>query len=155
MVDAGHTKKYFNKLVLLGDINTGKTTAINRFTLGKNLPDKPTVGTDFRAKVVKIDNKDVNLQVWDTSGQEKHASLGFAFYRGCNACILMYDVSNKQSFDRLGFWKNNFLTQASPTNPDSFPFIVVGNKTDLDRVVTRDEAEAWCRDNGGYPYYET
>ena len=68
--------------------------------------------------------------MWDTAGQEKHESIGFAFYRGANTCILTYDVTNQTSFDRLDFWKRNFLDKASPNNADTFPFIVVGNKRD-------------------------
>jgi len=93
--------------------------------------------------------------MWDTAGQEKHASIGFAFYRGANCCILTFDVSNQSSFDRLAFWKKNFLDQAQPPNASSFPFVVVGNKTDTNRVVGQDAARAWCASNGGYLYFET
>jgi len=68
---------------------------------------------------------------------------------------LTFDVGNQASFDRLAFWKKNFLDQAAPQNPDAFPFVIVGNKTDLERKVTAEAAEAWCKANGGYPYYET
>jgi len=94
--------------------------------------------------------------MWDTAGQEKHASIGFAFYRGSNTCILTFDVNNQESFSRLEFWKKNFLDKASPTNAETFPFIVIGNKTDGEnRVVTKEQAETWCSSNGRYPYFET
>ena len=97
----------------------------------------------------------VVIQTWDTAGQERHMSIGFAFYRGSNCCVLVFDLSNQASFDRLGFWKKNFLEQAAPANPGAFPFIVVGNKTDAARVVSRETASAWCANNGGYEYLET
>ena len=97
----------------------------------------------------------MNLQIWDTAGQEKHTAIGFAFYRGTNCCILTYDVGNNESFERLAFWKKNFLDQAAPQNPESFPFVVCGNKTDKDRVVPREVAEKWSADNGGLSYFET
>ena len=151
MVEA---KKFLAKLVLLGDMNVGKTSLINKFSGGDANP-QATVGTDFKTKSITIDGQQVTLQMWDTAGQEKHASIGFAFYRGANCCILTYDLSNQESFDRLDFWKRNFLDKASPQNAEQFPFVVVGNKTDQDRVVSRDTAEAWCQNNGGYGYFET
>lgn len=129
MVEA-HQKKFLAKVVLLGDIGVGKTTLINMFATGSSTATQATVGTDFKSKQITIDGKQVTLQMWDTAGQEKHESIGFAFYRGSNTCILTFDVTNQASFDRLDFWKRNFLDKASPNNADSFPFIVVGNKRD-------------------------
>ena len=155
MVEA-HQKKFLAKVVLLGDIGVGKTTLINMFATGSSATTQATVGTDFKTKMINIDGKQVTLQMWDTAGQEKHESIGFAFYRGSNTCILTFDVTNQASFDRLDFWKRNFLDKASPNNPESFPFIVVGNKRDgQSRVVTQEVANSWCRSNGGYPYFET
>mmetsp|Transcript_10446 Transcript_10446/g.7339 ORF Transcript_10446/g.7339 Transcript_10446/m.7339 type:complete len:83 (+) Transcript_10446:157-405(+) len=77
-----------------------------------------------------IDNITVNLQVWDTAGQEKFQSLGYAFYRGADCCILVYDITNPVSFDNLNRWKAGFLDNAGPNEPESFPFIVLGNKLD-------------------------
>ena len=65
--------------------------------------------------------------------------MGVAFYRGANACILVFDITSKKSFDALDNWRDEFLVQASPSDPDNFPFILLGNKIDLkdQRVVTR------------------
>lgn len=155
MVEA-HQKKFLAKVVLLGDIGTGKTTLINKFASGNGAQTQASAGTDFKTKVVTIDGKQVTLQIWDTAGQEKHESIGFAFYRGSNSCILTFDVSNQASFDRLEFWKRNFLEKASPSNPSAFPFIVVGSQPEgKDRVITQEVAKSWCRTNGGYAYFET
>lgn len=97
----------------------------------------------------------VTMQVWDPAGQEQFQALGYAFYRGSNACILVFDVSNKASFDKLDEWKKNFLENASPADPSKFPFILIGNKTDQQRVVTDKEARDWCARNGAIPYFET
>jgi len=72
------------------------------------------------------------LQIWDTAGQERFQSLGVAFYRGADCCILVYDVSKVATFRALDSWRDEFLIQASPRDPDHFPFVVVGNKVDLD-----------------------
>ena len=94
-------------------------------------------------------------QLWDTAGQERFQSLGVAFYRGADCCVLVYDVNNSKSFDTLDSWRDEFLIQASPRDPESFPFVsgdpsslliwnayldkvVLGNKIDVEenkRVV--------------------
>jgi Ras-related protein Rab-7A len=67
-----------------------------------------------------------------------------AFYRGADCCVLVYDVNNSKSFDALDSWRDEFLIQASPRDPDNFPFVVLGNKIDVEeskRVVSRPGAE--------------
>ena len=59
----------------------------------------------------------VTLQLWDTAGQERYQSLGAAFYRGAEACILVYDITNAESFDNLGSWRHNFLEKCMPKDP--------------------------------------
>jgi len=71
-------------------------------------------------------------KIWDTAGQERFQSLGVAFYRGADCCMLVYDVNNMKSFETLDNWRDEFLVQASPKHPESFPFIVLGNKIDLE-----------------------
>lgn len=78
-------------------------------------------------------------QLWDTAGQERFQSLGVAFYRGADCCVLVFDVNNSKSFDALDSWRDEFLIQASPRDPDNFPFVVLGNKIDVEeskRVVS-------------------
>jgi Ras-related protein Rab-7A len=91
---------------------------------------RATVGADFMAKDVFIDDKKVTLQIWDTAGQERFQSLGAAFYRGADCCVLVYDITNKKSFESLESWRDEFLLQGSPKDPENFPFIVIGNKND-------------------------
>ena len=62
-------------------------------------------------------------QLWDTAGQERFQSLGVAFYRGADCCVLVYDVNNSKSFDTLDSWRDEFLVQASPMDPENFPFV--------------------------------
>lgn len=72
------------------------------------------------------------FQIWDTAGQERFQSLGVAFYRGADCCVLVYDVTAPSSFKSLDSWRDEFLIQASPRDPENFPFIVIGNKVDLE-----------------------
>lgn len=77
------------------------------------------------------------LQIWDTAGQERFQSLGVAFYRGADACVLVFDVNVAKTFENLESWRDEFLIQCNPRDPDNFPFVVLGNKIDLEsqRVV--------------------
>lgn len=100
---------------------------------------KATVGADFLTKEVLVDDRLVTMQVrmslsrysplltplqlWDTAGQERFQSLGVAFYRGADCCVLVYDVNNSKSFDTLDSWRDEFLVQASPRDPENFPFV--------------------------------
>ena len=69
-------------------------------------------------------------QIWDTAGQDRFQSLGVAFYRGADCCILVFDLTNEMSFRHLDTWRDEFLIQASPKDPQNFPFILLGNKLD-------------------------
>lgn len=73
------------------------------------------------------------MQIWDTAGQERFQSLGVAFYRGADCCVLVYDVNNTASYQSLEGWHDEFLLQASPRDPDRFPFVILGNKVDVDK----------------------
>lgn len=72
------------------------------------------------------------FQLWDTAGQERFQSLGVAFYRGADCCVLVYDVNSSKSFETLDSWRDEFLIQASPHDPENFPFVVLGNKIDVE-----------------------
>ena len=69
--------------------------------------------------------------------QERFQSLGVAFYRGADCCVLTYDVTAAQTFKSLDSWRDEFLIQASPRDPDNFPFVVLGNKVDLENRTVR------------------
>ncbi|KAG6475951.1 hypothetical protein ZIOFF_065183 [Zingiber officinale] len=72
---------------------------------------KVTIGADFVTKEILVDDKLVTLQIWDTAGQERFQSLGVAFYRGVDCCVLVYDVNVRRSFDTLDNWHDEFLNQ--------------------------------------------
>lgn len=77
-------------------------------------------------------SSDLSSQLWDTAGQERFQSLGVAFYRGADCCVLVYDVNSAKSFETLDSWRDEFLIQASPHDPENFPFVVLGNKIDVE-----------------------
>ncbi|CAO3566917.1 unnamed protein product [Mortierella alpina] len=143
--------KQLLKVVLIGDGGVGKTSLRNQF-IHKRFTNayKATIGADFITKEIELDDgKRVSLQIWDTAGQERFQSLGSAFYRGADACVLCYDVTNFLTFEHLAKWRNEFLKQAGigDNNPD-FPFVLLGNKIDIDeRVVSRRQARGFAREN--------
>lgn len=79
-------------------------------------------------------------QIWDTAGQEKFRSLGGAFYRGADCCVLVYDITSKKSFDNIESWITEFLNQGAPQQPEKFPFVLVGNKIDREEEREVDDA---------------
>jgi len=146
------------KVIILGDSGVGKTSLMNQYVNKKFTNQyKATIGADFLIKEVLLDDKLVTMQSWDTAGQERFQSLGVAFYRGADACVLVFDVNDGQSFEHLESWRDEFLIQAAPRYPDNFPFIVIGNKIDLEsqRVISQKRAMAWCQSKGDIPYFET
>ena len=117
---------------------------------------KPTIGADFSNKEIQIDDNHVILQIWDTAGQERFQSLSSAFYRGADCCCLVYDITNQASFEHLLNWKQIFMTKSLPQNADSFPFLVLGNKADLEdqRKVSTLEVRKLCQQNGNMSFFE-
>ncbi|KAK8607015.1 hypothetical protein V6N13_052766 [Hibiscus sabdariffa] len=154
------------KVIVLGDGGVGKTSLMNQYVYNKFNPQyKATIGADFVTKELQIDDK----LIWDTAGQERFQSLGSAFYRGADCCVLVFDVNIQRSFEMLSNWHEEFLKQvqrlitshdsADPSDPESFPFVVIGNKIDLDcgnsRMVPVEKARDWCASRGNIPYFET
>ena len=144
-------KKVLLKVIILGDSGVGKTCLMNNYVNKRFCkPYKATIGADFLTKEMLLEDKIVTMQIWDTAGQERFQSLGCAFYRGADACVLVYDITNSKSFEQLDLWRDEFLIQACPQDPDCFPFVVLGNKVDKanERRVTTSKAMQWCRSKG-------
>ncbi|KAF6146345.1 hypothetical protein GIB67_020439 [Kingdonia uniflora] len=153
-------KRSLLKVIVLGDSGVGKTSLMNQYVHKKfNQQYKATIGADFVTKEIQIEDRLVTLQIWDTAGQERFQSLGVAFYRGADCCVLVYDVNVLKSFDTLDNWHDEFLKQANVSDPQTFPFILLGNKVDIDggnsRVVSQKKAKEWCASRGNIPYFET
>ncbi|MEQ2174189.1 hypothetical protein GOODEAATRI_005295 [Goodea atripinnis] len=117
---------------------------------------RATIGTDFFSKAVNVAGNTVTQQIWDTAGTERFQSLGSPLYRGSHCCMLVFDVTSTASFSALDMWRKEFLIQGEPQDPSDFPFIVLGNKTDLsNREVSHAWRKAlqWCEEIGA-EYFE-
>ncbi|KAG4306403.1 hypothetical protein PORY_000391 [Pneumocystis oryctolagi] len=152
-------KKVLLKVIILGDSGAGKTSLLNQYVNKKfSNQYKATIGADFLTKEVVIDDRIVTMQLWDTAGQERFQSLGVAFYRGADCCVLVFDVNNAKSFEALDSWRDEFFIQASPRDPENFPFVCLGNKIDVEenkRMIPQSRARSFCELKGNTTYFET
>lgn len=152
------SKPSFLKVVLLGDGGVGKSSLIQRFVSNKFDPSLyHTIGVEFLNKDLDVDGEKYTLQIWDTAGQERFKSLRTPFYRGSDCCLLTFALDDLQSFQNISMWKKEFLYYADVKDPDNFPFVILGNKSDLveERKLSKDDARTWCNENGKLPYFET
>jgi len=118
---------------------------------------KPTIGADFLTKDVNLpDRGQIKLQIWDTAGQERFKSIAVSFYRGADACVLVYDICDIKTFQNLEMWMSEFLDKVGADIND-FPFIVLGNKADKseEMMVSKSRAEAWCKGKPNCKLFET
>ena len=117
------------KILLIGDSFVGKTSLLLRFTEG-NFPDShmATIGVDFKEKIIKMEDKEVKLQIWDTSGQERFRSITKNFYKNADGIIFVFDVTNLKTFQNIKDWLND-----SEAAQNDFKKILVGNKIDLEK----------------------
>lgn len=142
------------KVIVCGNCEVGKTSFIKMYASGSINNVISTIGVDFILTAVNIKdegNKKVLLQMWDTAGQERFRSVIFRFYKGCHASIIMFDVTNLDSFKALDYWVNESLKHS--TN-ESLPIIILGNKSKhQERVVKTADINAWL-ENNKYPYIE-
>mmetsp|Transcript_13762 Transcript_13762/g.13308 ORF Transcript_13762/g.13308 Transcript_13762/m.13308 type:complete len:266 (+) Transcript_13762:145-942(+) len=120
------------KIIVLGASNVGKTALMERYCCDKFSEVRtPSIGSDFRSKILEFDQQKVALQVWDTAGLERFHSntLGPSFYRGANGAILVYDVMNPSTIEQLAQWRDEALSKIDAGV--YFPIVVIGNKVDL------------------------
>jgi len=150
----GMRKALTYKLVLLGDAGVGKTALAVQFVKGQfNEFTESTIGASFMNQTVSLpDDTLVKFQIWDTAGQERFHSLAPMYYRGAQAAIVVFDITNRNSFEKAKDWVKELQQQGDPNVVVAF----VGNKIDMEnlRKVNTEESQRYANDNGLF-YMET
>ena len=135
------------KVLLLGNSDVGKSSMLLRFVDSVwNDAFTPTIGVDFKVKTLEINNKRVKMQIWDTAGQERFRTVVSTYFRGAHGILLLYDVTNKDSFKNL----ENWLIEIEKNSNQKVLKILIGNKCDLteDREITTEEGQTFANRNG-------
>lgn len=138
---------YNYKIILLGDGGVGKSSMIQKYVYDTfTIHTTATIGVVNTTKVINVDNQKILLNIWDTAGQEKYRSMLSSFFRGCRAAILVYDITNEQTFKSLDYW----IGQVREMGGDLVKFLLIGNKADLEsnRRVTQKAGLDVARNNG-------
>jgi Ras-related protein Rab-1A len=144
---------YLFKLILIGNSSVGKSSLLVRFV--EDIWEEnfvPTIGVDFKLKTLDVDGKKVKLQIWDTAGQERFKNITASYYRGGNGVLVVYDITDRESFVNLNSWLIEIEKNA---NKNVFK-LLIGNKNDLEseRKVTFDEGKEFA-DSNGMKFIET
>lgn len=128
------------KVPLIGDADVGKTSLVTRLTTDRFSDNTtPTVGVSNAHVTIKVGGTDVVLHIWDTAGQEKFRSLVPLYTRHSSLLLLVFDVSNRESFDSLEEW----ITKIRNEMELKSPIVICANKIDLHRLAAREEIEAF------------
>jgi len=145
--------EFIFKVLLLGNSNVGKSSLFLRFVDDVwNDTFVPTIGVDFKIKTFEIDSKKIKMQIWDTAGQERFKNIISSYYRGAHGILLLYDVTDKESFKNLSNW----LIEIEKNASKNILRILIGNKCDLEdkRVITHAQGKEFA-DTYGLKFIET
>ena len=128
------------KMILIGDSGVGKSNILSRYINNSfSETTRSTVGVELSAKVEEINNTKIKIQIWDTAGQERYKSITKTYYKGAKGALIVYDITNKESFKNVDKWINDL----KESGDDDVSILIVGNKCDLEasREVTTDEVK--------------
>ncbi len=146
MAEASYLYQF--RLILIGQSTVGKSSLLRQFKEGEYFPDiSLTVGVDFHAKMISVNGHPIKMQLWDTAGQDRFRAIVKAYYRNAVGGLLVFDVTNRESFLSLEDWYDEVMKIADPHKP---VFILIGNKDDQanQRQVPREDGLRFARDHG-------
>ena len=145
------------QIVIIGNSVVGKTSILTKYTTKtQNENYIATVGLDFFTKDEKIDDKTIRVKIWDTAGQERYKAITKCFFQRAQGIIIVFDVTNKKSFDDLKIWIDSINSQSQLTEDlENMPIIIIGNKIDIpNRVIDKETALNFAKEQN-FDYYET
>eukprot|EP01095_Lingulamoeba_sp_RSL-Kostka_P006754 TRINITY_DN2136_c0_g3_i1.p1 TRINITY_DN2136_c0_g3~~TRINITY_DN2136_c0_g3_i1.p1 ORF type:complete len:235 (+),score=88.36 TRINITY_DN2136_c0_g3_i1:50-706(+) len=158
--DDSNINEYLYKVLVVGDIGTGKTSIIKRFVHGMfSMSYKSTIGVDFALKVINLDeNSIVKLQLWDIAGQERFGNMTRVYYKEAVGAMVVFDVTRPSTFEAVQKWKSDI--DAKVTLPDNrpIPIVLLANKCDLAKegiCEDKSKMDAYCQENGFVGWFET
>ena len=134
-----------HKIVFLGNSAVGKTSIISQYIFNSCVSDhQSTIGIDYFTKTVLVDDKSIRLLIWDTAGQEKFSSQITSYLHNSTISILVYDITQKSSFESMQKWHKTILNSGDPH------LVVVGNKVDLEsqRQISYEDGEKYSNSIG-------
>ena len=153
MATPGINYDYLLKYIIIGDAAVGKSNLLLRFAQNDFKTEyQLTIGVEFGAKNLDINNKKFRLQIWDTAGQENYRSITRAYYKNSVCAVLVYDISNRETFEHISNWIEDCTAQS----PKTVFMILVGNKSDLinNRQVSFEEGKEMAKNNN-MMFFET
>ena len=143
------------QLLIIGNSTVGKTSILSRYASKIfNQNYLATVGLDFFTKDELIDNKIIRVKIWDTAGQERYKALTKCFFQKAQGVMIVFDVTNKKSFDDLRFWIKSLNDQLYE-DIKLIPIIIIGNKTDVPKRIISKEVAKEFSDKNEFQYFET
>eukprot|EP01100_Stratorugosa_tubuloviscum_P003733 TRINITY_DN18_c1_g1_i1.p1 TRINITY_DN18_c1_g1~~TRINITY_DN18_c1_g1_i1.p1 ORF type:complete len:209 (+),score=98.40 TRINITY_DN18_c1_g1_i1:98-724(+) len=140
------------KIVLLGEGCVGKTSVVQRYCQNQfNDKHVTTLQASFLTKRLNLDSKQVQLSIWDTAGQERFHALGPIYYRDAHGALLVYDITDRDSFNRAKNWVKELRKMLG----NEVVLVIIGNKIDLEknRVIPQDEAEQFAEQSNAKHFY--
>jgi len=136
-------KIYSFKTVFLGDTSVGKSSISMRFTQDKFFEfQEPTIGAAFLAKTIELQNHNVKFEIWDTAGQERYHALAPMYYRGAKAALIVYDVTDPETFNKAKNWIKELQTKT-----ENIYIILIGNKCDLQNLCDINHIDEYVERN--------
>lgn len=148
----GIKKECLFKIVIIGDPSTGKTSLLSRYCENTFKEEyKITVGVDFQVKILKMkDQRIVKLQIWDTAGQERFKVMTKSYYRSARACLIVYDITRKETFENVRDWAKQYNDSNIESKQGNGLILILGNKKDLSnkREVPTNEGNLLAQEFG-------
>jgi len=152
---------YLFKILVVGDVSTGKTSIIQRYVNGFfSSVYRATLGVDFALKIVEWSpNITLRLQLWDIAGQERFTNMTRVYYKEASAAFIVFDFNNISTYQNVKNWKNDIDVKVRLPNGNPLPIVLLANKYDLvvngEGIVSKEELDKFCNEQGILAWFAT